>query len=308
MQAPAPGAILPRVYTEHLRVPVGPGALHIERYGRAGPAIVLLHGFGTCAFLWRAIAPRLAEQGFTVLAIDLLGFGESDRPPDGEFRPAAQATYVERALTALRLGQVMVAGQDLGALVALLLASRHPALVRRLALLEPLDPDDLPGPAIRALQRTSALSALQANALFGARPLLEPLLREAVTAPARMPDLLVARYLAPFVGGQGAADLLRLASTIALAPNDWQRLGQFRGQAMLWCGADDRTPSRRGHDHGAAARERFARWQHRLPEAALVPLFTRLHPDTLVAEDAPEALTAALGAWGAYAEQRPNAP
>ena len=50
----------PHVYTEHLRIPVGSGALHVERVGRAGRAVVLLHGFGTCAFLWRAVAPQLA--------------------------------------------------------------------------------------------------------------------------------------------------------------------------------------------------------------------------------------------------------
>jgi pimeloyl-ACP methyl ester carboxylesterase len=61
------------MYTEHLRIPVGAGSLHVERVGRAGPAVVLLHGFGSCSFLWRAVAPRLADAGYTALAIDLLG-------------------------------------------------------------------------------------------------------------------------------------------------------------------------------------------------------------------------------------------
>ena len=38
------------MYTEHLRIPVGAGAQHIERVGRGGKPIVLLHGFGTSAF------------------------------------------------------------------------------------------------------------------------------------------------------------------------------------------------------------------------------------------------------------------
>ena len=41
-----------------LRAPVGPGAMHVERYGHGGTAVILLHGFGTCNFLWRAIAPQ----------------------------------------------------------------------------------------------------------------------------------------------------------------------------------------------------------------------------------------------------------
>jgi len=53
--------------------------------------VLLVHGFPTSSFLWRAIAPRLAEAGHTAFAIDLLGYGESDRPLDGDYSIAAQA-------------------------------------------------------------------------------------------------------------------------------------------------------------------------------------------------------------------------
>lgn len=275
------------MYTEHLRIPVGAGSLHVERVGRAGPAVALLHGFGSCSFLWRAVAPRLADAGYTALAIDLLGHGESDRPLDVPFSLGAQAEYVARALTALRLPQVALVGQDMGALVALLVASQRSEHSAKVALLEPLDPDDLPGPAIRSLQRTSALSALTANALFGARPLLEPFLRNAVADAANMPDLLVARYLAPFVGSGGAAQLLQRASAVTLSPEERQRLGEVRGDILLWTGARDA-------DADLAAR--LARWCGVLPLASVQPI--SVHPcGTLVAEDAPAALVSALLTW-----------
>ena len=72
-----------------LRAPAGPGAVHVERYGHGGTPIVLLHGFGTCTFLWRYVAPLLAEAGHTAYAIDLVGYGESDRPPDADLGIAA---------------------------------------------------------------------------------------------------------------------------------------------------------------------------------------------------------------------------
>ncbi len=275
------------MYTEHLRIPVGAGSLHVERVGRAGSAVVLLHGFGSCSFLWRAIAPHLADAGFTVLAIDLMGHGESDRPVDVSYSLGAQAEYVERALTALRLGQVAVVGQDMGALVGLLLAAQRPGRVRTLALLEPLDPDDLPGPSIRSLQRTSALSALTANALFGARPLLEPLLRGAVSDPAHMPDLLVARYLAPFVGSGGAGQLLQRANAVTLSGDERQRLGDVRGDILLWTGA-------READDDLAAR--IGEWRSVLPLASVHPIAVR-PCGALVAEDAPAALVSALLTW-----------
>ncbi len=275
------------MYTEHLRIPVGAGSLHVERVGRAGPPVVMLHGFGSCSFLWRAIAPRLADDGYTAIAIDLMGHGESDRPSEADYGLGAQAEYVERALTALRLPEVVIIGQDMGALVGLLLAAQRPLRARRLALLEPLDPDDLPGPAIRALQRTSALSALTANALFGARPLLEPMLRDTVTDPTHMPDLLVARYLAPFVGQSGASQLLQLASAITISGEERQRLGDVRADILLWLGVKQQ-------DKDVAVR--IDDWRSTLSSASITPL-TVAHCGMLVAEDNPEALLSALRAW-----------
>jgi pimeloyl-ACP methyl ester carboxylesterase len=284
------------VYTEHLRIPVGAGALHVERLGRAGPAVVLLHGFGTCTFLWRSVAPALAAAGCTVVMVDLLGFGESDRPAGVAYDLTAQAEYVERALTVLRLGAVSVVGQDVGALVGVILAARYPGRVQRLALLEAPAPDDLPGPAIRSLQRLSALSALSANSLFGARPLLEPLLVDAVHAPEQMPERLVMRYLAPWIGTNGAAELLQLASAMSLSGGDLDEsplsgVDQFAGRALLWFGAASPTSGRE------TAPARVAAWRALLPAATLRPIVTARAAGALVPEDDPAALRAALLAF-----------
>ena len=91
-----------------LRIPVGPGAVHVERYGHGATPVVCLHGFGTSSFLWRTVAPEIAEQRHTVVAIDMLGHGESDRPLDTEFGIMAQAEYLDRALTALRIPRAAV--------------------------------------------------------------------------------------------------------------------------------------------------------------------------------------------------------
>ena len=45
---------------DQLRVPVGPGAMHVERFGHGGTAVILLHGFATSSFLWRNVAPAMA--------------------------------------------------------------------------------------------------------------------------------------------------------------------------------------------------------------------------------------------------------
>lgn len=276
-----------RVYTEHLRIPVGPGYLHVERMGRGGPAVVLLHGFGSSAFQWRAVAPTLAARGLVVVSVDLLGYGESDRPLSAPTGPAAQAEYLELALTALRLGSASVLGQGLGALVGLLLAADDPKRVTRIGCLDPLDPDDLPGPAIRSMQRHSALAALSAKSLFGARPLLEPLVSEALAPEVPHAERLIARYLAPFAGDTGMADLLQLAGAVTLTDDERARLRGVGGPVHFWLGY------REGERHA----ETVAAWEARLPAASISASETREPSGRLLSETAPAELLTALGAW-----------
>src|SRR5215216_17805 len=126
-----------------LRIPVGPGSMHVERYGHGGAPVLLVHGFGTNSFVWRAVAPALALANLTAFAIDLFGHGESDRPFDADYGIAAQAEYLDRALTALRMAKATVVGMDLGGAVALRFAAAHPDRVEKLILVNPIALDGI---------------------------------------------------------------------------------------------------------------------------------------------------------------------
>jgi pimeloyl-ACP methyl ester carboxylesterase len=203
------------VRADHLRIPVGPGSLHAERYGHGGTPIVLLHGFGTCTFLWREVAPQLAIARHTAVALDFLGHGESDRPIEADFGVAAQAEYLDRALTVLRIARAVLVGVDVGGGVALRLAATRPDRVSGLVLVNPVAFEHMPGRDVRTLQRNTARVAFRlTRGVFGASPLLTPVLRGSVADPTHMPDRLVARYLAPFVGRDGVGHLLDLARSL----------------------------------------------------------------------------------------------
>ncbi|MEP6766343.1 MAG: alpha/beta fold hydrolase [Gemmatimonadaceae bacterium] len=275
------------MYIEHLHIPVGAGALHVERVGRGGQPIVLLHGFGTCAFLWRRVLPQLAAKGMTALAIDLLGYGESDRPADGAYKIPAQAEHVDLALTALRLPKAVVVGQDVGALVALQLAERRSQRVDRLVLINPPDPSDLPGPAVRALQRASARIALGAHGLFGAGPLLTPMLRDSVADEATMTDVLAARYLAPFVGSEGVDHLLMLARSLEFEDGEELNLPFVHTPTLLLHGLRD--PSVDATMMGSLA--------SRLSGVRNLRMHAFQNAGRLVAEDAPDELSAIIAEW-----------
>src|SRR5689334_6132556 len=198
-----------------LRIPVGPGSMHVERFGHGGAPILLVHGFGTSSFLWRNVAPIIAGANRTAFAVDLFGYGESDRPFDADYGIAAQAEYLDRALTALRLARAVVVGVDLGAAVGIRLAATRPERVERLVLVNPIAGDDVPAGDIKTLNRNTGRFALRVSrGVLGAAPLLSDLLSNSVADREHMPDRLVARYLAPYVGHAGVEHLLSLARAV----------------------------------------------------------------------------------------------
>jgi len=202
--------------------------------------VVLIHGFGTCSFLWRNIGPSLAITQHTAYAVDLLGYGESDRPFDADFGLAAQADYLERAMTALRVARAAVVGVDIGAAIALRLAVLRPERVARLVLVNPVAHDDLPAGDIRTIQRNTARFALSVSrGLFGAAPLLTPILTGSVADPSHMPPTLVGRYLAPFVGQEGVTHLLALARAVRSTDLEDLELAQVRAHTLIVRGERD---------------------------------------------------------------------
>jgi pimeloyl-ACP methyl ester carboxylesterase len=223
-----------------LRVPVGPGAAHVERYGHGGVPVILLHGFGTCTFLWRYVAPRIAEAGHTAYAVDLFGHGESDRTPDADFGIAAQAEYLDAAMTALRVSRGVIVGNDLGGDVALRLAATRPERVDRLVLINTPAFDDLPPRDITAMQRSTARFAFRVTrGVLGAAPLLQTVLEGSVAKPEHMPTRLIARYLAPFAGQDGVNHLLTLAASIREDDVNDLDLGAIRATTLVIRGDAD---------------------------------------------------------------------
>ena len=97
-----------------------------------GSPVVLIHGYASSLDTWSGLIPRLAEL-HRVIALDLKGFGWSDRPA-GDYSPEAQAALVRGLLDELKVGRVAVVAHSWGAAVAVALALGSPERVERLAL------------------------------------------------------------------------------------------------------------------------------------------------------------------------------
>ena len=94
--------------------------------------IVLIHGLGARASDWGALLPDLAQNGYHVYAIDLLGYGRSDKPVNGDFSLATEERTVSGFVQAMHLQRADVAGWSMGGWVAMKYALDEPAHVRRL--------------------------------------------------------------------------------------------------------------------------------------------------------------------------------
>ena len=104
------------------------------RTGGAGPAVVLLHGYGETGDMWAALAADLARD-HTVIVPDLRGLGLSSKPGKG-FDKKTQAGDVSGVMDALGVRQADVVAHDIGNMVAFQFAAQYPDRIRRLVLID----------------------------------------------------------------------------------------------------------------------------------------------------------------------------
>ena len=111
--------------------------LHVAEQGR-GPLVLLCHGFPECWYSWRHQLPALAKGGFRAVALDLRGYGLSDRPVSVE-----QYTILDHigdmvgVVDALGEQQAVIAGHDIGTTIAWQAALMRPDRFRAVIALSP---------------------------------------------------------------------------------------------------------------------------------------------------------------------------
>jgi pimeloyl-ACP methyl ester carboxylesterase len=139
---------------EHRFVAANGARFHVAEQGD-GPLVLLLHGFPQFWWAWRNQMAALADAGYRACALDLRGYGGSDKPPRG-YDTRTSATDVASVLRSLGASSAVVVGHGWGGWIAWSMPTLQPAVTRAIASLS------MPHP--RVFRRASFTSARQARA------------------------------------------------------------------------------------------------------------------------------------------------
>jgi haloalkane dehalogenase len=186
---------------------------YVEDGPADGEPVLLLHGEPSWSFLYRKVMPVLADAGLRAIAVDLVGFGRSDKPAEpGDHSFARHVEWVRAlAFDRLHLAGLTLVGQDWGGLIGLRLVAEHPGrFARVVAANTGLPTGDEPMPDVwlrfREVVRTNPALSVSRLVQSGCQTVLPP--------------EVLAAYEAPFPDPAYAAAVRAMPELVPTSPDD----------------------------------------------------------------------------------------
>lgn len=176
----------------------------------SGPPVLLLHGITTYSFLWRNIAPQLAEH-YDVIAVDLLGCGDSDKPLDVSYSLESHARRFDLFLDGLGFPKVHVVGHDLGGGIGQIMAAKYPTRLATLSLVNSVSFDFWPVQPIVAMRTPVIRQLLMAMLDWGA---FRAVVKRGVYHKERVTQELMELFFKPMRTSEGRKGFLHFAQSL----------------------------------------------------------------------------------------------
>ena len=209
-----------------------------------GQPVILIHGFGGSMWQWEHQQQPLSAE-FRLITPDLIGSGLSTKP-DIEYWPEQMLEYFIGFMDALRIRQVALVGNSMGAGLAIGMALTYPDRVSQLVLIDGLPAnvrERLTSPSIKRALDTAAPSWLASfgNWLFGG-VMIESVLQEIVHDPTLLTPAVIERSNRNRQRPGVIPPLMTVRDTLPLWESGFaKRIGEIRHPTLILWGEEDRV-------------------------------------------------------------------
>lgn len=199
-----------------------------------GEHVLLLHGIGASHYVWRFITPKLAEK-FTVTAVDLLGFGLSDKPTTFKYDLDSQCEMVLELLKELGIKKTTVIGSSMGGTIALRLAQVQPDLFEKVIVLSPAADPKI---TFFDLNRISFLSPV-VKPLVTER-FIKQIMKRVYSEQKHINEESIRIYTEPYISNEGAVDSFVKSFSLLRDPRVFEQLDGIKNPVLIMWGQRDR--------------------------------------------------------------------
>lgn len=249
-------------HSDHSRfVSVDGARLHYQEFGDPTRAtLLLIHGYTASLFVWHKVAPMLADAGFHVVAVDLLGFGYSDKPRWFDYTIPSQARIVSRFLNRLGIGRATLVGSSYGGAVAMTIALDYPEFVEKLVLVDAVINDEVLSHPILRLASIRGVGEVITPFLVDSRALMRYRMRGTLSRANHnlITDERISNVLRPLTAADGHHSVL--ATSRAWSANRLEKDAHLINQPTLiiWGEEDTVIGIHNGHKlHDSILHSRF---------------------------------------------------
>lgn len=223
--------------------------VHYQEAGAAdAPAVLLIHGFCASNFVWNEALVPLADEGFRVIAPDLIGFGFSGKPREGRYTIETQARMICGLMDALGVERAAFVGSSYGGAISAVCALDHAERVERLVLVGSVSNDEIVRRPLMRFASTPLVGELIAPVLLDARQFVKQRLRTTYAAQNGylLSDTRVAAHRLPLRAAATHRAILRTIRGWSATRIEREAARIRQPTLLVWGAEDDAVPLHHG--------------------------------------------------------------